>query len=309
MENMKKYESTIMNWLKAENQMMCIVEAYSSRHAFIKIPLTEGYDILYVCKRLQGERLSLHEELEYQGFYEKSTGLLYNVQYEMRNYIGEELYEQRSSSNLKIDFECEVRELVEKKVSEFEDTIKLDRTTKDIQKEYNYAAQNQARNMYLHRDGTDLIYQCPYEADRFDYTMLEYVKDKKEFVKETAERYCTEARERIVKDIVLNLMTRELLKKMENGNDKHLSAMRDIINSIPDSCKMVHVTTVIDEKEFTFKYEASSLRSDCGSHYYTWSIPARDRAEFENIYGRNARFKPEDITKIVYGKNVLYKKE
>lgn len=309
MENKKKQESTIMNWLSNENQMMCIVELYNSKYGFIKIPLAKGYDILYVCKRMNGDCVSLYEELEYQGFYEKDTGLLYNVQYELRNFIREELYEERSSSNLKNNFECEVRELVETIVGEFEDTIKLDESTKKIQDDCKYSSESQARAIYLKGRDADLTYRCPYEAVRFEYEMLEYVKDKEKFVRETAEKYCEECKETIVKDIVLNLMTKAILETLQTGADKHLSTMRDIIASVPPECRMVNVTTVIDGKEFKFKYEASVLRADCRAYYHTWDIPAKERTEFENIYGRNANFKPEDITRITYSRNTLYEKK
>ena len=308
MENKKKQESTIMNWLTNKEQMLCVVELYSSKYGFIKIPLTKGYDILYVCKRMNGERISLHEELEYQGFYEIETGLLYNVQYELRNFIREELYEERSSSNLKSIFESEVRELIETMVGKFEPTIKLDKSTKKIQDDYKNYAETQARKIYLTERDTNFAYQCDYDTERFDYDMIEYVRDRENFVRETAEKYCETKKDSIIKDIVLNLMTKEIVSSLEKGSDKHLATMREIIASIPQECKMVNVTTVKEGKEYTFKYEASSLRSDCGSDYYTWNIPAKERAEFENLYGRHAKFKPQDITKITYCRNTLYEK-
>lgn len=309
MGNTKKQESTIVNWLKNKEQMMCVVELYKSKYGFIKIPLTEGYDILYVCKRMNGEHLSLHEELEYQGFYEKDSGLLYDVQYELRLFISEDLYEGQSSYNLKSNFECDVRELVETMVGEFENTIKLDDSTEKIQNDCKYSAKYQARSIYLCGGDTDLTYQCPYEANYFSYEMFDYVKDKGKFVKETAKKYCEDHRDEIVRSIVLNLMTKAILETLQKDNDKHLLAMRDIIASIPPECRMVKVTTVIDGKEFTFKYEANTLREDCRSHYYMSHMGCRDREEFENIYGRHTNFGPEDISMITYGRKVIYEKE
>ena len=71
---------------------------------------------------------------------------------------------------------------------------------------------------------------------------------------------------------------------------------------------MVTVTTVINDKELTFKYNASALRTDCGPYYSTLDIPAKEREEFEKIYGANADFRPQDITKITYSRNTLYEK-
>jgi len=308
MENKKKQESMIMNWLKAENQMMCIVEDPYSKYGFIKLPLVEGFDILYVCKAIRNGHISLLRELEYQGFYERKTGLLYNVQYCMRNYISEELYEERSADNLRSIFREDVRELVEQMVGEFEHTIKLDKSTENIQKEKKYYAETQARSVFLKGSDADFTYQCHYDANNFEYDLIEYVCDRENFTRETAKKYCETKKDSIIEDIVLNLMTKDIISSLEKGSDKHLATMRDIIASVPPECRMVTVTTVINDKELTFKYNASALRTDCGPYYSTLDIPAKEREEFEKIYGANADFRPQDITKITYSRNTLYEK-
>ena len=74
------------------------------------------------------------------------------------------------------------------------------------------------------------------------------------------------------------------------------------------SAKTVNVTICKDGTEFTFKTEADSFRRDCYSYYSTWEMTATDRREFERIYGRSARYYPQEILKITYARKVLYQK-
>lgn len=83
------------------------------------------------------------------------------------------------------------------------------------------------------------------------------------------------------------------------------STLTPIVTKLSD----IRVTTVMDEKELTFKYEASNLRRDCKYSYSDWYMPAKDRREFEAVYGMHRSFTPMDITRITYGKKVLYEKE
>ena len=308
MEINRETESVIINWLENDTNKICIVERYGRRYGYVKIPLKEGYDIIYLSKCMEQDYLPLQEGLSYQGFYEKTKRKLYDAQYELANMLSDEYYCNQSYSSMKSQFEAEVKEKVEEMVSVFESDIKLDKETEQFQERYKESARRQARGIYLKNGDTDFKYECPYEVQSFENIMLEYVSAGEKLVKETAETYCSDKRESIVGDIVLNLMTKELIEELETGKDEHLVYMKKIINSVPSECRMVSVTTVIDGKEMTFKYDAGQLRSDCGSHYYTWNIPAKERKEFEYLYGRHADFTPASIVKITYGKKTLYEK-
>ena len=82
---------------------------------------------------------------------------------------------------------------------------------------------------------------------------MRYILDSETIVKETAETYLAENKDKIVEEIVLNLMTQQKIQELENGKDKSLTAVKMIIQSIPEECKTVNITTVMDEKELTFK--------------------------------------------------------
>ena len=85
--------------------------------------------------------------------------------------------------------------------------------------------------------------------------------------------------------------------------------MKRIIHSIPEKSQSVNVTICKDGKEMTFKYDARFLRHDCGRCYSTLNMPCLARGTFEDLYGRNAELYPTDITRITYGRKVIYEKE
>ena len=42
------------------------------------------------------------------------------------------------------------------------------------------------------------------------------------------------------------------------------------------------------------------------SYYSTYDIPASDRRKFEELFGRQADYTAEDVTRITYGRNTIY---
>ena len=65
------------------------------------------------------------------------------------------------------------------------------------------------------------------------------------------------------------------------------------------------VTIQKEGAELTFKAAADSLTGH-RSYYSTYYLPAQDRREFERVFGRNADYNAEDITRITYGKKTIY---
>ena len=82
--------------------------------------------------------------------------------------------------------------------------------------------------------------------------------------------------------------------------------MKAITDAVKDSgAKAVTVTIQKDGAELTFKTAADSLTGHRG-YYSTYYIPAQDRREFERMFGRNADYNADEITRITYGKKTIY---
>lgn len=302
-------QEKLMKWLESGSDEMCMISMNSSECGYFRHKLSNGIDIIYVYGNITDGVIPLHDDPEYQGLYRRETGQFYDMQYRTRRLVGDGKYKELECSALYEEFESRVREQVEEMVAEFESDIKLDDKTKSQQESQKYYAGERARKIYLQDISTDFTYQCEYETDNFKNILMQYILDSETAVKETAKAYLADNEDKIRVEIVRNLMTQQRVQKLETGEDKLLTAMKNIIQSIPSEYKTVNVTTVIDGKELTFKYDASCLRRDCNRYYSSWNIPAKDRTQFELLYGRSADFKPTDITRITYGKRVLYEKE
>lgn len=137
--------------------------------------------------------------------------------------------------------------------------------------------------------------------------MTAYIENKGVLIEEYANGWIAKNQEWMFVRFLINDVIKEELEKMieDTGNPVHV--MKAVMDSLKGTeFKTVNVTTVINGVEFTFKTDASELRRDCGSHYWTGYIAASDRRKFAELYGRNADYAPQDITRITYGKKVIY---
>ena len=90
----------------------------------------------------------------------------------------------------------------------------------------------------------------------------------------------------------------------DTGSPIHrMKAITDALNS--SNAKMVTVTVQKGEGELTFKMEASQMKGH-HAYYSSYYIPAADRRRFQQVFGRSADFKAEDVIRITYGRNTIY---
>ena len=174
---------------------------------------------------------------------------------------------------------------------------------------YECSIDESARKIYLNETDTDFSYKCEYCAEQFERYLIKYLIDREKIIRSVAEEYHEKRKDEIRDDIIFNILTKERLELYKQGKDKQIENVKKIIASIPQDCRTVNVTTVIDGKELTFKTEASELRRDCKSTYSTWYIKASDRGLYESLYGRYSGYKPEDITRITFSRKTLYERE
>ena len=124
---------------------------------------------------------------------------------------------------------------------------------------------------------------------------------------EAAKAYIEEHQENILAQFYNNALLRKELQKIYDDPGHILHRVKAIIDAVTQSgAKTVNVTINKEDKDFTFKYETRTLTVAPSSYYSSYNIKASDRREFENLFGRRADFYPNEITKITYGRNVIY---
>ena len=166
-----------------------------------------------------------------------------------------------------------------------------------------------AKKRYLEDITIENEYQCDYSVKDYHKHLVDFILNKDKIACEIAEEFHEKNKGEIVEEIIRNRYTIAESKKFNNGEYYDYTAMKRIIHSIPEKSQSVNVTICKDGKEMTFKYEARYLRYDCGRCYSTWNMPCLARGTFEELYGRGAELYPTDITKITYGRKVIYEKE
>ena len=103
---------------------------------------------------------------------------------------------------------------------------------------------------------------------------------------------------------LLRFATAALRSEADAGSPLH--RMRDITQALNQcGAKTVNVTIQKGGEEMTFKIPANGLKGYRIS-YNTWDIPAADRRQFYEMFGRSAQYAAEDIAKITYGRNTIY---
>lgn len=306
----------MMNWLK-EGEGVLKIKKNGSMYLYVKIPRNENFCFIYSQHNYYGESI-LTEDFKYSGMYCKTDAKIYDAQYELYSVIDESLYSGETCyGNVKEVFINEVKS----KISEIigndrskltikdEKEIKEDVHIRNLEYAREYREYNRVRELFLsNKTPDDMVFDSYCGINDFSKEMyIRYIENKNELIDEYANNWISRNQEWIFVRFLINDIIKEELQKLIDDTGNPVHTMKAVMDSLKDAdCKTVNVTTVINSVEFTFKTAAECLREDCGNHYWTWNIVASDRRKFEEVYGRNADYAPKDITKITYGKKVLY---
>ena len=298
----------LLKWLKSDEQRFCD-EVMGNTEVYIKIRYNDKIDLIYSFHRTVDGEVIAGEDLEYQGLYYRPKGKLYDVQYNLYYRVRDFAGLERGCETERVEFEKCVKECVEQIVLRYSDSIAVDDEIRKMVERYDYSIDESARKIYLNETDEEFSYKCEYYAEQFEKYLIKYLIDREKIIRSVAEEYHEKRKEEIRDDIIFNILTKERLELYKQGKDKQIEIVKKIIASIPQDCRTVNVTTVIDGKELTFKTEASELRRDCKSTYSTWYIKTPDREDYERLYGRYSGYKPEDITRITFSRKTLYERE
>lgn len=288
---------------------------YSTEH-LVKIPYEKDFDLLFYSRTWHAKNIKLDEKLESAGLYCRKDGCIYNSSYSLRDCC--ENSKMIIEYSHKADFAEKFTELVKAKVKEIIDNKRSNISIKELtdsyllrQMEYyaEYGAVDAAKKEFIKGNAvSDIVYQCPFSTDSMsDKEYIEFILDKEPLVEETAKTYIEEHQENMLAQFYNNALLKKELQSIYDNPGHILHRVKAIIDAVKESgAKTVNVTINKEDKDFTFKYETRTLTVAPSSYYNSYNMKASDRREFENMFGRNADFYPNEITKITYGRNVIY---
>ena len=297
----------------------CCQLSKSDNHStenLVKIPYENDFDLLFYSRTWYGTNIKLDEKLESAGLYYRKDGCIYNPSYSLDCCL--ESFEMIADNTSKKAFAEKFTELVKAKVEEIIDNKRSNLTIKELtdgyllnQLEYysEYGAASDARKEFINGNAvSDIVYKCPFSTDSMsDKEYIQFILDREPLIEETANTYINEHQENILAQFYNNALLRKELQSIYDNPEHILHRVKAIIDAVKESgAKTVNVTINKEDKEFTFKYESRTLTCAHDSYYSSYNIKASDRREFENLFGRSADFYPNEITKITYGRNVIY---
>lgn len=288
---------------------------YSTEH-LVKIPYEKDFDLLFYNQTWREKNIALDAKLESAGLYYRKDGCIYNPYYSLEHCL--ESSAMLTDHTSKTDFAKKFTELVKAKVEEIIDNKRSNISIKELtdsyllrQMEYyaEYGAVDAAKKEFIKGNAvSDIVYRCPFSTDSMsDKEYIQFILDKEPLVEETAKTYIEEHQENILAQFYNNALLKKELQSIYDDPEHILHRVKAIIDAVQESgAKTVNVTINKEDKDFTFKYETRTLTVAPSSYYSTYNMKASDRREFENLFGRSADFYPNEITKITYGRNVIY---
>ena len=200
-----------------------------------------------------------------------------------------------------------------------EDTIANDRnnlsmreitngmTLRDLQYYQEYGAKQDAVQQIFEGSAPDGQFHSDYTMDRLsEPAFLAYLQDPEGFVRTEAKKYIKANQERFLLQFLKNDALLAEYQALAADAADPIHRMKAITDAVKASgAKTVTVTVEKEGQELTFKTRADSLVGH-PSYYSTYYIPASDRREFEKLFGRHADYTAEDVTRITYGRNIIY---
>lgn len=310
--------SEIMEWLKGHDAYLFCMGDQDYIH-LIRVPYTDTIEYIYSQNNFSVSKLE-RGNFEYAGIFNRGDGLVYDANYDLHRLLASQEYDRgRDHDSIYKAFEDQVNARIKAIIAG--DRTNLHVTEADITDKYlkrklddakTCHQRDRVRSLVLGGVKADSIHFSPWfcvNETHFDSDLIINILEECEtLVEKTAEKWIDKNRAEILIRFISDDLLKADLAAVYADPEHPLFLIKKIMDAVAGDYKTVNVTTVIDGKELTFKTDACVLQHDPNDAYYTYRMAAPDRRKFENLYGRNRDYYPQEIIKITYGKRVLYQK-
>lgn len=308
--------SEIMDWLNGHDmQFQCL---HGNHYVnLIRVPVSDTIEYIYSQANFNNSVLK-REKFEYAGIYNRDDGLVYDANYDLRGcglLLANEYDRSHDLGSVYKVFEDQVNARIKEVIGD--DRSNLHITEAEIEDEYWLRMLNEAKTCHqrnrvraLVLEGVEVHFEPWFRADDIHSDLIIDILEKHDaLVNETASKWIKENREKSLIQFISNDMLKADLDAIYANPQHPLFLIKKIMAAVAGGYKTVNVTTMIDGKKLTFKTDACVLQRDPDGAYYTFRMAAPDRKKFEDFYGPNRDYLPQEIVKISYGKKVLYQKK
>jgi len=292
------------NFLKS-NDTKFEADTGNATMLILKTPYNDKVDVLYGTHRRNDDFFNPRMELYYYGIYDREKDKVFDPNSDISYYI----YKYKFDDIRLVDRSMLYKEIIDAVNEKIKEHISNESDMFDYSDvEIEEVTMEDIYREFLDGETSDTYigYIKPYMTEELK-DIFEYLSYGDEFVDETARDFIIDNYEDLLKNLKRNSEKQKLLKELEENKGHPYHKQKEIIDSIKGKdYKTVNLTVNKDGIEQTLKYETRFILF-CDKHLYTYHIvKADDRAKYEENYGRSSNIEYKDITKITYGKNVIY---
>lgn len=303
---------TFLEYLMGNDNLLQFA-ARNANYVVIKVPFDTDTVALYGNRAYNGQdnrpSTAFYDKLEYYGFFSKKTEQIYDIQYILSETLGI-LYEERKQkdsiiADLIAALSHSVSTHVEEHLDEFPASCISSR--KDVEYMRKHSAPESARTAFFeHKSLNELELQI---SDRSlnigDQSVVDFIHRPNELIGKMTADYVEKNREDLAYSVLYHAERKKVLEKLTADTSGIHYKQRRISDAITDQVT-VRVGITKDGKDFMFSYAADRIKRH-ESSFGTWDMAAKDRREFERLFGSSSNFTADEINEILHGKKVLYR--
>lgn len=309
---------TLMDFIQSDlNQTIFTVKEYQRNDTLtlVKFKYDENNIFIYYISNYNKE-FRLHENFQYGGFYNLLTDTFYDADFNIKKIISED-----DKINSTYDVIQEINRNASTKICEIIDNFNdcsLEQKAKELLDESDRKRIEDYRKYYAEREAINMFWdeeeQRKTEFNLLSYgnynteDVVNYLNGKDKFIEFKAREYIEHNLASIYTKLLCDKLAAKEYKKIINDKENILHTKKKIADCITNQ-KTVNVTILKNDIEFTFKTDASSLKSGrYHDYYWSYDISAKDRELFHKNFGSSSDYTADEIEKITYCKKVIYKK-
>ena len=268
---------------------------------------------LYSVPLDQNDNISWRDSLAFCGVYDAQHSALYlteNAVYSITK--GRTRFVEESTSSMIAEISDRINQRVEDIIANNRSNLSVREVTgwqaaKELNDYLEEGAHREALDRFFNNSKPDGQFYSGYTMDNLpEAAFMAWLQDPEGFIQTEADQHIKANQEEFLLQFLKNDALLAEYQALIQDTDNPLHRVKVISQAIKSSgAKTVTVTIHKDGEELTFRTGTTPLRGRYNS-YSTSSITAADRQEFERLFGRNADYTAEDITRITYGKRTLY---
>lgn len=305
--------SDFLEWLASETAPATVWTGEASGILLLKLEKGPSADYLYMTPTARNGGISWDSSPLFCGVYDRETQMLYLAK-DAQSVLtkGQAPLAEKSGPSVLEEINDRINHRVEGIIANDRNNLPVQEVTgwqaaRDLQYYREHGARSEALQYFFTRREPDGQFHSGYTLDELpEAAFMAWLKNPEGFIQTEAEAYIKTNQEKFLLQFLENeaLLAEYQALAQDTGNPVHRrKAISDAIKT--SGAKTVTVTVQKEEGELTFRTQASSLTGQWAS-YSTYDIPAADRRAFEQVFGRQANYGPEDIIKITYGRNTIY---